>query len=79
MSQAHETHQGRQDMQYNITSEFWWPNMVTDIIRYLKQCETCASKQPVRKNLLATWPEAERWERLRRLISGLLQAFAELK
>jgi len=53
---SHETHQGKLAMQNCIKREFWWPNIILDIIAFLKQCEICAKKRPIRKSLLTTWP-----------------------
>jgi len=64
IQQAHETHSGRQAMENNIKSNFWWPNLYKDIFIYLRKCEECAKRQPIRKSFLSTWPTSGRWERL---------------
>ena len=35
-----------------------------NIIRFLKSCEQCARKRPIKKSLLSTWPESGTRERL---------------
>jgi len=64
IEKAHETHQGREAMQKNIRSEFWWPNMSVDIINHLSGCVKCAEKRPIQKNKLSSWPQSANWERI---------------
>ena len=64
LSKSHETHQGKLAMLNNIKHEFWWPNLILDIIAFLKECKTWAKNRPIKRGLLSTWPVSENWERL---------------
>jgi len=64
LSEAHSTHQGRLAMQNSIVAEFWWPQMMQDIIRFLRNCDECIKKHPIKRSELSSWPESQKWERL---------------
>ena len=47
-------HRGIQETYFKLKSKFYWPNMLTDIQKYINNCEICLAnkyeRQPIKLN-----------------------------
>ena len=64
LEKVHEGHQGISRCCLRAKTAVWWPGMQKDIIKVVKQCNTCAKNPQAREPLLTTTLLSYPWQRV---------------